>query len=70
MNYEDQPNHLPTTHLVRRALTLPSGRLKEGVRVADYLDIMDRAQQSSFRLRTHGDAAAWEDTCYLVATLP
>lgn len=42
--HAEQPCTLPMAHIVRRALTLPSGRLKEGVSVKEYSAVMARAQ--------------------------
>jgi hypothetical protein len=40
---DEQITRLPQTEHIRRALTTPSGRLKDGVRVKEYVQCMDMA---------------------------
>lgn len=62
--YDDQPSRLPLPHIVRRALTLPSGRLKAGVSAQEYRIVMDRAnaveRQYPNMRRTHASLAFLE----------
>jgi hypothetical protein len=72
----EQVTRMPQTHIIRKALTTPAGRLREGVGVPEYLVCMDTAAQIDAEgapILTHDDAEALgrdvRDAARLVAIL-